>query len=58
MKFKNIEIIPWHIFDELWLAITVLKHSMLYKYDKTDFLSVFPTNVYDKALQRLFVEQS
>ena len=54
MKFKNIEIIPWHIFDELWLAI----HGMLYKYDKTDFLSVFPTNVYDKVLPLLFVEQS
>ena len=50
MKFKNIEIIL--------RVYTVLKHSMLYKYDKTDFLSVFPTNVYDKVLQLLFVEQS
>ena len=32
------------------LRFTVLKHSMLYKYDKTDFLSVFPANVYDKVL--------
>ena len=28
----------------------VLKHNILYKYDKTDFLSVFPANVYDKVL--------
>ena len=58
MKFKKMEIIPWHIFNELLRVYIVLKHNMLYKYDKTDFLSLFPTNAYDKVLQLLFVEQS
>ena len=57
MKFKKMEIIPWHIFNELRVYL-VLRHNMFYKYDKADFLSVFPTNVYDKILKVLLVEQS
>ena len=54
MKFEKMEIIPWHIFNELWVAIyLVSKNNMLYKYEKTDFSSVFPTNVYDKILKLL-----
>ena len=58
MKFRKMEIIPWHIFNEKLRVYIGFKHNMLYKYDETDFLSVFPTNVYDKLLQLLFVKQS
>ena len=57
MKFEKTEIIPWYIFNELWVAIyLVSKNNMLYKYEKTDFSSVFPTNVYDKILKLLLVK--
>ena len=53
MKFKNMEIIPWHILR----MYIVIKHNMPYKYDKTDFSSVFPANLHDKKSRLLLVEQ-
>ena len=50
MKFKKMEIVPWHIFIELLRVYIVLKHNMFYKYDMTDFSSAIPAILHDKKL--------